>query len=104
MKNKKVIAIDETAMKLSISISRYTYETLNLDLVKNKSRYIERLVLLGLENEMGEDLSLKSKFSQALIKIRELKKEKDKLSASLSLLKKSIEEKQKKDRVLKWID
>jgi len=72
--------IDETCIKLTISLSKFAYETLNLSNVINRSRYIEKLAVLGLESELKNDLTIKSRLARAVthdLKVaKEEKKEK----------------------------
>jgi len=61
--------IDETCIKLTISLSKFAYETLNLSNVINRSRYIEKLAVLGLESELKNDLTIKSRLARAVTTI-----------------------------------
>lgn len=80
--------IDEQTMKFSISISQYCYETLNLGNIKNRSRYIERLLLNGLDSEIFGNTTLKGKLAESISKSRILQDKIQNLNSQIEKLKK----------------
>lgn len=88
---------------MSITLSDYALECLFSGVeCKNKSERIERLILIGLESEINNDLSLKSKLLDANSRLRSLREEVNQLKLLNGKLKATINE--KKEKPLKIYD
>jgi len=95
--------------RLCISISDFIYDSYLSNLTKevNTSKYIEKLIILGSESQIGQDESIKSKLLEAHQNLTSKDAEINKLKLELGKAKtqlKELEEKQKKKGEDKWTE
>jgi len=81
---------------ISISVSDHIYNTY-LNMAGNRSRFIEKMILLGSDSELGNDEGIKRKLIEANQKIINQEDSIKKLNSIINKLKKEIEKKKKKE-------
>lgn len=89
--------------KLSISISDYVYNQYIAEIITNRSRYIETLIIEGANAIITDKDTIKSKIITSHQKIKELEAEIIKLNFELSKLKQNNSEDDKQKMAVKAI-
>ena len=93
---------------ISLSLTDHAWDTYLKDLETiNRSKQIERWIILGYEAEIGENESTKTKLLQTHKQFLKVKDERDTLAKQVGILKhelKEAKEEKKRKRNIRWID
>lgn len=84
--------------QLSITLSDYVIESYLAHIKKNRSAYLERLIVLGAETEIGQIEGTKSKLLSVLQQLRERDDEISKLKGQVAQLKQEKQQQGRKER------
>jgi len=87
---KKKHKVTHMTKGLSISISDHVYDTYLSAIQGNRSQYIEKLIVIGAEAEIGSDTSIKSRMLKLIAEARNQEEEIKKLRAEIGRLKKHL--------------
>lgn len=76
--------------QITITISDHVYDTYLSEITKNRSQYIEKLIMMGAESEIGQDSSVKSRMLKLLQESRNKEEEIKRLKAEIGRLKRQL--------------